>query len=333
MSACYATPGSERRRWAGRAVRRQNPIRMEIGNMRGIVRVKMEETFVLELLSDYKRSYYDAVAGIQQGQVASMVSALVLADFPSKLPADVRNQIIKAMKDFAAMLNDAPQEQGSQEKTSGGLHTGGFPFMWPSLKLFISNVFSKGSPQLDFGPLLFQQALVMTLAHIDGFLSESFKVIFRREPRVLRRSKQLTWEDALAAGSYDNLLTTLSEQYAFELGWKTLSQRIEWMRDEINLPLPAVSEYAMLEEAFQIRHIIVHNGGRVSKEFLVRTSRADVTLGEALVLTPGYCEEVAAQAELFCADVFVSIAKKFLGAKKTDLTGIFMRKGKLDGTT
>ncbi len=292
----------------------------------------MAETFVLELLRGYKRFYYDAVTGIQRGQVASMVSALVLAEFPSKLPVEVKDEIIKAMKGFAAMIDDTLQEQEAKEKTSDGLNTNGSPLTWPSLKLFISAALSKDSCSLDFGPLLFQQGLVMTLAHIDGFLSESFKVIFRREPRVLRRSKQLTWEDALAAGSYEKLLTTLSEQYAFELGWKTLSQRIEWMRDEINLPLHAVSEYAMLEEAFQIRHIIVHNGGRVSKEFLARTGRADVTLGEDLILTPGYCKEIAAQAELFCSDVFVCIAEKFFEAKKTDLTGIFMRGGKADDT-
>nr|MBI3612781.1 hypothetical protein [Nitrospirota bacterium] len=77
-----------------------------------------------------------------------------------------------------------------------------------------------------------------------------------------------------------------------------------------------------IEKAEQLRHLFVHSGGRVSQQYLDRTNRTDVQLGEAIVVNEDYLLNVRNKVALLCSDVFMTISKKFFRKTDRDLTGV-----------
>jgi len=64
----------------------------------------------------------------------------------------------------------------------------------------------------------------------------------------------------------DALITLMTEEYVFEFGWKSVSDRLDHLRRELGISLETPADnLAALEDAYQVRHILVHNGGGKSR--------------------------------------------------------------------
>jgi hypothetical protein len=270
-------------------------------------------------LSEFKRAYADAVIAIRQAYMAALVASEVLEDFPRRLPDAIRTRVNTIAQQLANLLL-VVQPMGTKVEIDD-------PFAASILDFGIHTALHSSSLHINFAPLLFSQCLVTMLAHLDGFLGESLKAACRVEPRLLRRGKQMTWERVLDAGSWDALMTRMTEEYGFEFGWKSVSDRLDHLRLELGISVETPpEEVAALEDAYQVRHILVHSGGRVSQEFLTRTQRTDVALGHLFTITADYAEATSNLIARVCGDIFVGIARKFFGAVHKDLTGIAMRR-------
>ena len=79
----------------------------------------------------------------------------------------------------------------------------------------------------------------------------------------------------------------------------------------------------MLEGAENIRHIIVHNGGRASQEFINRTGRNDLAVGEIVPVTAEYVGDVSSSSRLLASELFTKVSKKFFQVGESDLDGVW----------
>lgn len=285
------------------------------------------------MLDQYRQIYHDTVGAIHQTEVIALASAAALKDFPKNLPSSSKDRFVKTMRELATGLTKAMEDPGGSSeprarvtRPSKQVETDE-PFISPAIMMVISRVLSgKQDINVDLIPLIYAQQLVITIAHLDAFMGDSLRTICRSEPRLLRRSKQISWERVLEAGAWDPLIDSLVEEYAYELGWMSIAERVSYFRDDVGVTIKIPQEdLTLLTEAEQLRHLVVHNGGRTNREFVRRTGRVDVPIGQVVPITREHVGKVSSATLLVCSDVFVGVATKFFGANESTLTGVFRR--------
>jgi hypothetical protein len=166
----------------------------------------------------------------------------------------------------------------------------------------------------------------MLYAHVDAFLGETLRVICRATPEVLRTGKQLTWKTALSFTSMDELTDALAEQFTYEFGWKTLADRLEFLRNSfgVNLNIPN-DELQLLREFEHRRHLIIHNGGFVTDKYITDTANAKMKAGERISISRAEVRSLGHAVVMLGSDLFSEIAVRCLGAKPSDLTRVWKR--------
>lgn len=282
--------------------------------------VVMEEIQKEELFQEYRQRFYDANIAIQQSHFIALASSSILADFPTKLPKDTLERFIHIVQSssskggfFRSSTSTSAFDLRITAEIPSSLATHD-ALLAPLMKLAITSFAKtfKGPPVIDFLPVAFQQSLAMIVAQTDSFLNDTFKIIFRVEPRKLRRNqKKISWQEVLESGSWDGLISQMVKSYAYELGMSSFLERTEWLSKEVGITLDQTALISPLDEAFQIRHIILHNGGRVSEEFLSRTQLTSPAVGEHFVVDENRSQNTAVLAENFCSSVYIAVGQKF----------------------
>jgi hypothetical protein len=278
----------------------------------------------------YKQMYRDVLAGIQQAHIVAIVSKPTLIDFPTGLPAATREDLANFLQPLAAGIMEIASAATAQENTAKNrtltVPIGDDPLVLSLVRLILSSVPDvKPLKDISFERLLFSQVLISTIAHLESFLAGSVMAACHAEPRLLCRNKTLTWKSIIEAGSWEDVIDLLVEEYTYEFGLKPLSGRLKCLGDDLGLSLSPLGtkDLPRLEEACEVRHIIVHNGGRVSRQFLIRTGRTDLDLGEPFEVTEKYSQQIGNAAERLCAAVFVDIAIKFFHASQEEVRSMW----------
>jgi len=281
-------------------------------------------------ITEYKQAYNDAVYGLHQTHLVALAASSALKDFPKHLPEPGREAVRTTFREALHRNFQPPSKEVAG--SIGGIFfhlpgEGNDPIAIPALRTLMAQAVRGGAEdKYYFEPLARAQMLVMTLAQVEAFLGDSLKAACRRVPRLLRRGKQVTWERIIDAASWDALIEGLIEQYSLDFGWETLSQRIVHLRDDLGAPIATPArELEGLDEAQLVRHLIMHNGTRVSRDFLRRTGRTDFQVGERLIVSATDIKAVNDAAERVVSDVFVGIATKFFDAQEKDLIGVPQR--------
>jgi hypothetical protein len=284
--------------------------------------VKME-------FSSFKRQLLDATSRLQEIQIVAAVAGSVLSDFPNNLPDTMRSQLLRTMEEFAESCRRTFETRathtGASKTGRVDVHIDDDSIASPVLAMYFAN-HARGSLKPDFSTILFVQCLVTALAQVDGFLNDCVRAACRQDSRLLRRNKQLRWEEIIEAGSWENLLEQMIDNLSFEFGWKDIAGRIQFLDREFGLSIEVDDKsIGTLDAAYQVRNVMVHNGGRVSAEYLRRTRRRDVTVGEALILTEAFTREAVLASEVMCVHAFLATAIKFFDRSEIDINGITFR--------
>ena len=120
----------------------------------------------------------------------------------------------------------------------------------------------------------------------------------------------------------------LAEVYAYELGWKSVRERFTVLASEHGLDLDIQeSDLQSIDEAEQVRHVLVHNSGRVSSEYLRRTHRRDLVIGDDIPMSREYAAGVSILSALLCGDLYMGVSEKFFGVDPEHF-GPVMRRGR-----
>ena len=238
----------------------------------------------------------------------------VFKDFPSKetLPPNLRMQMKRGIQNTKEAMGEihAAMEAGSIPFSTGYKMTGEFFAHW------IMTIVASGNlgipPQWDLQDLIYPQEIIMSFAHFDVFFADSVRAICQICPEILKRNKQTDWGTILSCGNWEALLNYFTEQYVYEIGWKSIPKRIEFLKDKLGLVFSlSEPEIIFLEEAEQVRHILTHNGGKINQEFLVKTGRDDLVIGEYYKVTPAFTRKVSFTILGLASAIFESVSRKF----------------------
>jgi hypothetical protein len=284
----------------------------------------------------YRETYKNYISSTSQVEILTLVSGEAVKDFPKHLPEELRGPLLLGMRETANALIEVAKAAEMGKRISRSVRRPNDPtkgkLLDSVLSLFISEVTADNSRGIDerfqegFERLLSSQAIIMAFAHLDAFISDTMRAICVARPEVLKSEKKIEWSMALTFDKKEDLIKYLIERYVFEFGWLNLSNRVEHLKKQIGLELiQPESERELLDMAENIRHLAVHNGGRASQEFIERTGRNDLGIGDLVPITLDEIGKISSAARLLASDLFASVSKKFFSIEDDQLTGVLRR--------
>ncbi len=87
---------------------------------------------------------------------------------------------------------------------------------------------------------------------------------------------------------------------------------------DIDIKCPE-NELKQLREAELIRHLFVHNGGKIDYKFLEETGRTDLQIGDLAPISRDYLDRIEDIALMLVDDIFVKVSEKFFGIDASEL--------------
>jgi len=287
------------------------------------------------LWQTYRKTYYNYELSVSQTRILTLVAGEVVKEFPNRLPQDLRGPLLRRMKEltraFLATKAEARRERVvlDEDDMRGGSDRGGIKsnLFEPALRMMIAlgmlKAFSQG---VDFEKLLCSQELVMLFTHLNAFMADSLRAICRVRPEVLGSGKQIDWATALSFRGKKELRNYLTERYVFDFGWESVPKRLEFLRGKLGLAIECPgSDLELIEEAENIRNVVVHNGGRVDQEYIAKTGQNDLVIGDLVSVTPKYVEQVSDATRMIVSELFVQVSKKFFHVADSKITGVWRR--------
>ena len=271
----------------------------------------------------YQETYRNFEFSVAQTMVVALMGKGVLKEWPTSIPERIREPLVSSLDQMSKLWGDRFDNKISKEEMDtefdrilteqDQLEDGGALFRFVLMMQWDRPMGSK-MKDIDFTRILNSQALVMLFAHLDAFVGDTLRAICRVRPEVLKSERTIQWEEVVSSGTWDKLIDHLIEKYTYEFGLKPLRKRLEFFKERIGIEGSVKDEsLALLEKAEEIRHIIMHNGGSVSQEYLKRTGRQDVGLGEIVPVNIEFLKEVRREVFAVGWAVFEATGKKFFG--------------------
>lgn|GEM_PF-6944869 len=294
---------------------------------------------------DYHQRYHDFLAAMIQSELVADVAAEILSDYPKSLPENWKKCLNRVFEDTADALNEcakmafeqAPAEEHQDSGSSSGFTRTvdvGPPDSFEA-RLSISAVAlalgssltrpsSVGNPvppySYDFAEVAHSQQLVMGFAHTSAFLADSVRTICMQRPAVLKSNKKIDWKTLIELGDWHCILSQMIEKYVYEFGWDSISDITDSMRKRLGLPI-RIEQAIMdrIEAAELLRHLLVHTGGRVSSEYLMRSGRTDLVLGQRITIGSRIVRPLYLDLRSLATEVFFDVSEVHLGKKRKDI--------------
>lgn len=281
---------------------------------------------------DYKATYHDSMMGLKQTEFQTLITREVLREFPGNLPEHLKETLINSLVEIGktALKGAHVAEEGKEGSFSIPTSKNENDQRLLDLTTFFTLrlwTLEKGKTketkeviQQGFERIISSQTLVMVFAHIDAFLADTVRTICFIHPEILRNEKKIDWATAIAFENKEQLLEYLRESFVLEFGSPNLSKRIEYLSKNLGVEIDRTKiDLELLDIAENTRHIIIHNGGKVSQEFLKRTKRTDVKTGDFIPIDFAYADLITKSSHHLITEVFGAVARKFFGVKESDL--------------
>jgi hypothetical protein len=283
--------------------------------------------------NEYRQVYLNFELATSQTRLISLAAGETLQDFPKNLPEKTQDILYHLITKFSNILggivdkNSEPRETDLANAAADNKANSDTPFFQPVLQIILANFYSdREVMRINVDNLLYAQELIMLFAHLDAFMSDSIRTMCRKEPRLLYRDKKMSWKAILESGDWENVVEKMIEEYSYDFGWKSIKERVRFLQSEHGLFIETPpNELDDLDNAEKIRHIVIHNGSRVSQEYLERTKRTDVRIGEIIPISPDYLKSVNGKVRMLGSDLFISIAKKIFQISDENLSGVWRR--------
>jgi hypothetical protein len=289
-----------------------------------------------DLWQDYVSKYNVFALSLSQTGILDFAARETLKEFPKNLP----EELIKPLVAVLEKLNDALDAKKKHSEEEGlfkaSIEVNEAELLDPHLffclfdAIFNNAKIGEHFENMDFEQLLSYQEIVMLIAHLDAFFSDSIRAICMAHPEMLNRKKQVTWEEVLQFRNREEIIHYLSEKYVYDFGMKTFPERINKLKERHGLDVQFSSEdLDFLEEVRNVRHIIVHNGGRISSDFLSNVKSTAFKLGAFVSVTSDYKVKAYDKIRLFADELFRGVSKKFFKIEESAFHTILYRERKI----
>lgn len=282
----------------------------------------------------YKKRYHLFISSLIASKILTSVNSIIFKDFPDNLPQNIRKTIGFGLEQFILAAKNAGILNKSQLETFDK-HSGKFEdsetisiyseIIGPCLFLEASEFAAK--KRFNWEKLTISQQLIMIFTFFNAFISDSIRSICEIEPKVLRRDIKISYREVLEQGNFDSLVQHMVGMYVFKLGWKDIEERLKTLEKEFKLRL-CIPEDDMkfLRDAEQIRHILVHSGGRVTPEFLRRAGSfaKGLKIGDYVNIDSNFLRKLYSLITNISGELYLKVSTKFFGISESDARNFFV---------
>jgi len=168
----------------------------------------------------------------------------------------------------------------------------------------------------DRAPMLQESLLVSTVSAFEAFVARIIRASLLFNPKqVYEMEKRPTWAEVLEAESLEQVRDRAIDSYVDSLMYKDLEA---WLKHIAKATKMADGHrqfvFDSIHEIVQRRHVLVHNGGTVSTQYLQKVGRrgSGLEVGERLLVDDAYLDEAIDALMLAgCAIAQTSLAAIF----------------------
>ena len=136
--------------------------------------------------------------------------------------------------------------------------------------------------------LLLASLLTTAVGDFEVLFSEIVSFFYRLRPSALKaHDAQLSWAEIDSYGSLDELRTHFIDERVSQLMWKGFEEWMKWLNQQLKIQYAEIAlDSSTTSEIFQRRHVIVHNGGVVSPQYVAKMADkpSGARLGERLIV-------------------------------------------------
>lgn len=162
--------------------------------------------------------------------------------------------------------------------------------------------------------LLLASLLTAVVGDFEVLFSAIATYFYRVRPEALRsQDSQIMWSEIEEYGSLDELRSHYVEERVSQLMWKGFDEWMKWLTSQLKINYEnAALNTVITTEIFQRRHIIVHNGGVVSPQYLAKTleSSSHPKLGEQLSVDRQYLDSAIDQLTVLGLSLVCQVMRK-----------------------
>lgn len=264
-------------------------------------------------------NYYERYLGYLQAEaetsLATVAAEQLLTNFPHQLSEPQRSRIKETLASLPYIVprkSSVESSADNDEKHHADVYDEDLPYIWP---LFLERLVLRWSGRevpTDYTMLVYPQYLAMTIAHLEAFVGDSLQTICRVRPEILKCNRSISWKAVVESPDRDALLQALTEAYCYELGQKSICLKLEYLREKHGVSGEYSSaDLELIEEAELLRNLILHNGSRVSLEYLRRTKQSGLRVGERVQVSLPFAQDLGEAAMRLAGNLYIAVSSKF----------------------
>jgi hypothetical protein len=213
-----------------------------------------------------------------------------------------------SISDEIARIGETAKHDAPSSSEEGPVHTDGRVEMPSEIKAIfdeftksmpsdfdgdISNLISVSQPRRRID-LLMASLLTAAVGDFEVFFTSLIRFFYKMRPEALRdQGSAIPWSEIEQYDSLEDLKNYYIEERVSKIMYQGFSEWMEWLSRQLRIKYEEVALAPdETNEMFQRRHIIVHNGGRVSRQYLSKVPhlQSPPALGSELKIERDYLD-------------------------------------------
>ena len=159
---------------------------------------------------------------------------------------------------------------------------------------YVEGIYEKYESMLEYYPFLLEQCIIIAKSYFDYYINDIIRYHLSSFPNVLLKNdandnekKKVNLELIYKHNDIEDLRNNIIEDEIYRIGYKSLRNLIKYMKDVLGLKLVITEEdIEKMCEVIEIRNIIIHNGGVVNNNFILKTKgKSSYNLNEKIILS------------------------------------------------
>jgi hypothetical protein len=291
-----------------------------------------------EVWIDYFRRYQSFLVSMGQARLLATIAANKLSGFPENMPDEWVNVLSKLgrMGDKTFNVEDIDKLEVSiededilvtkDEKGVLKVHLDESDDISISMLMMFSGMtlVNKDIEDFPFENISYSQQLVMNFAYLDSFVGDSIRFVCKVRPEILKRNKKIEWKTIFDIGGWDGIVEHIVEEFVFEMGWESVDSLVNKMRSDLGLKMDISYDIVNeIVEAQQARNMVIHNGSRANKEYIKRTGRVDIGIGDEIVVDREFSHKTSNHVMRLASEIFDSISETHFGKTRSEVQGVW----------
>lgn len=267
----------------------------------------------------YKDLTYDFITKIYKMKIQFEFSIKTFQGFPNNLSTQVKSGWEQAMeyniREFGAFISKSKIEPRTEEMVQANRIATPYMILQKIYRDNTNEIITtvNGHPikvaKIDFEQLILEQQLTYFVGLIEGFLIESIQILFENKPDFLSdHDLELKFKEINALENFENIQKKMIEM-AVGRSWSAgnFSNKIEKLRTKFGITLKFKKQLKdILDEANLLRNCILHNGSKVSSDYLDQFgTKRNITKGDNIKFSVYFLDALYYLSLDFVKELFI----------------------------